>query len=113
MPKSESSMCSFLILLIWRGHFPHCLLSTFRGWVHPIKPDLSITEHDVAFGKPGNVRFMSDQHDSNAVVVQLLKKSHDLDARPAVQVARGLVGQDKTGIVDQGPRDRHPLLLAS
>ena len=40
-------------------------------------------------------------------------QSYNLLARPAVQVARGLIGKDDEGIIDQGAGDGHPLLLAT
>ena len=42
-----------------------------------------------------------------------LKNSHDLDARPAVEIAGRLVGEQHFRIVDQRARDRDALLLSA
>jgi hypothetical protein len=57
---------------------------------------------------------VGDQHHRDpGLAVEALQDLHDLDAGPAVQVAGGLVGQDQLGLVHEGPRDGHPLLLAA
>src|SRR5512145_2572368 len=62
----------------------------------------------------GDVVLVSDEHDGKAVLaVETLEQLHDLDARPAVEVARGLVGENDLGVVDERAGDGHPLLLAS
>ena len=45
--------------------------------------------------------------------VSLLEQGHHLGSGLGVQVAGGLVGEDQGGIMGQGARHRHPLLLAA
>src|SRR4051794_26456339 len=73
----------------------------------------TIAHHHVAPCESRDVRFVRDHDDGDAVIVQLLENSHDLDARPAIEVAGGLIGEHDFGIVDQSSRDRDPLLLAT
>lgn len=61
---------------------------------------------------PRDVQLMSDHDNGHAALVELLKNAHDLDARYAVQIPRGLVRQKKRGPIDQRPRYRNTLLLA-
>jgi len=54
-----------------------------------------------------------EQHGDAALDVQPLKNVHDLDARPRVEVAGRLVGQQDGRLCHEGARDRDALLLAS
>jgi hypothetical protein len=45
-------------------------------------------------------------------LVQVLEEAQDHPAVGGVEVPRGLVGEHDRRIVDEGPGDRHPLLLA-
>ena len=57
---------------------------------------------------------VGDEEERDAILlVELLEQSEHLPARYRVEGPGGLVGQDKLGIRDQGPRDGHPLLLPS
>src|SRR5262245_55679849 len=61
-----------------------------------------------------NVHFMRDQeHGNPSLLVQALKDAHDLDARPCVEVAGGLVGQQDRGLIDERSSDCHTLLLST
>ena len=62
---------------------------------------------------PGDVRFVGDHDDGQALVVELLEQGQDLDAGARVQVAGGLVGQQQRGLGDQGAGDGDPLLLTA
>ena len=54
---------------------------------------------------------MGHQHHRHALAVQLGQQRHHVVAGFAVERSGGLVGQDQRGLVHQGPRNRHPLLL--
>ena len=54
-----------------------------------------------------------DDQRAAALLLLLAEQVEDLVAPFAVEVAGRLVGQQDDGILDQGPRDRHPLLLAA
>src|SRR5262249_32363331 len=85
-----------------------------RGIVDRLVPDQApVAEGEVPTGVAGYVWLVSDEHDRDAAFVQVLEQRHDLDAGAAVERARGLVGQHQHGVVDQGPRDRYPRLLAA
>ena len=57
---------------------------------------------------------VGDQDERLAVVpVELPQEGQDLRRALGVQVAGRLVGQDQRRLVDEGPGDRHPLLLAA
>src|SRR5512135_929222 len=76
--------------------------------------DEPVLEVDPLPGPRGDVRLVGDHdHGDVLLVVELLEDGHDLEAGLAVEVAGGLVGQDHGGVVEQGPGDGHPLLLAA
>ena len=53
-------------------------------------------------------------HDhGGAGLVDAVQQAHDPDGRVGIEVPGGLVGQQDQGPVDEGPGDRHPLLLAT
>ena len=52
-------------------------------------------------------------HRDAALLVQALEDAHHFDARPRVEVAGRLVGQQDRRVVDQRARDRDALLLAA
>ena len=64
-------------------------------------------------GVAGDVGLVRDEHDRDAGAVQVLEERHDLDARPGVERAGRLVGQDHDRVVDERARDGHALLLAA
>ena len=66
-----------------------------------------------AVGFARDVEIMRNQHDSMTLVVELFENAYHLRAGFGIQVARGLVGEDDGGVVDQRPRDSHPLLLTA
>ena len=63
----------------------------------------------VLFGQLGVVR----DHDDQAVVCDFGEQVHDLDARFGIERARGFVGQQDFGVVDEGAGDGHALHLAA
>ncbi len=79
----------------------------------PVVDDQAVAEHHRPLGVLRDVRFVGDQHDRLAVVVEPLEHRHDLLGGLRVEVPGRLVGQDQLGIVDERPRDRDALLLAA
>jgi len=67
-----------------------------------VAEDLSIAQGDNAAGLTGNVHIMSDDDQRHALLVQRLKERHHLFAGLGVEGAGRLVGQENTGVVDQG-----------
>ena len=56
---------------------------------------------------------MGHHQHGGAQGVDPLQQAHDLQGPGGVQIPRGLVGDDGAGVVQQGPGDGHPLLLAA
>ena len=56
---------------------------------------------------------VGDQDDRHALLVEALEQPDDLGPRPLIQIAGRLIGKQHRGVVDEGPRDRHPLPLAA
>ena len=73
--------------------------------------DLAVAETDDASGEIGDVVFVCDQDDGDALAVELLQQGHDLDAGVGVEGAGRLVGQNQLRIIDQRAGDGYPLLL--
>ena len=62
----------------------------------------------------GQIQVMGHQNRSEPVGhVQSLQKIKDPAGSRLIQVAGRLVGQQKPGIANQGPRQRHALLLSA
>src|SRR5262245_59906593 len=78
-----------------------------------IAGDLAIPQGHDAPGMPGDIYFVGDQDDGNALSIQRLKQLHEFLTGAAVEVARRFVGQDELRFVDQGTRDGDTLLLAA
>src|SRR5574337_354790 len=74
----------------------------------------AVLKEEHAPGVGGNVRLMRHQNDGDPrLPVQPLENRHNLGAGLRIEVAGRLIGQDGLRFVDQGPRNRHALLLAS
>ena len=73
----------------------------------------SVAENDGAFRVCGDVRFMGDEQNGPALCVQFVENVEDFKRCCGVEIAGRLIGEDKTGIVDQAACDCHTLLLAS
>ena len=57
---------------------------------------------------------MGDQkHGESLFLIQLLKQGQYLHRSSAVQISRGLIGQEDGGMIDQGPCESDPLRLSS
>ena len=71
----------------------------------------TIAHDDVAARIGGDIRFMRHHDDGDAMIVQLLKNSHDFDAGAAIEISGRLISKQYFRFVDQGPRNRDTLLL--
>src|SRR5690348_344793 len=60
-----------------------------------------------------NVRFMGHQDDRNPLTIEYFQDHHDVSARLSIHTSRRLIGQEELGGCEQGPRNRHALLLAA
>src|SRR5438132_3065421 len=67
--------------------------------------------HHAASHDVDDLAVVSRHHDRRAPRVDLQQQLDDLPGGGRVQVAGGLIGEKDPRVVDQGPRDRHPLLL--
>src|SRR5512147_2564900 len=71
----------------------------------------TVLQPDGALGVRGNCRVVGHHDNGDALLVELMQDAHDLLARAAVEVAGGLIRDDHDRIVDEGTRNRNPLLL--
>jgi len=78
-----------------------------------ISDDFSIAQDDHAFGEPRDIEFVGDHDDGDALIVQLLEYTHDLDAGLGVQISSRFIGQEQGGPVHQSAGDGYALLLAA
>ena len=81
-----------------------------------VLPDrqLAVLHDPDPLGAAGDRAVVGDQDEGEpGVAPQLLQQAHDVVPGSLVQVAGRLVGQQHLGLLDQGPGDRHPLLLAA
>ena len=76
--------------------------------------DLAVAHIDVAIGKLSRIRVVSDhQHGLAQLLVGLLQQGEHGFRILGVEIAGGLVRQDDRRLVDQGARQRNPLLLTA
>src|SRR4030042_1276951 len=77
---------------------------TFPSGSRPLFPDdEAVLQVDPLPGPGGNVGLVGDHDHRHALLfVEGLEDVHDVRARPAVEVARRLVGQDQGGVCDPG-----------
>ena len=68
---------------------------------------------NLPLGVLGDVVLVRHHEDGLPLPVEVHEDRHDLLAGGGVQVARGLVGQQDGGLVDERARDRHALPLAA
>ena len=62
---------------------------------------------------PGHIRFVRDEHDRIARLMQSLEQRHDFNAGLRVEVAGRLVGQQDRRIVYERSGNRYALPLAA
>jgi hypothetical protein len=73
---------------------------------------LAVPEHDSPPRVPGDILIMGDEdYGQTLLFIELPKQADDLVAGPAIEVSGRLVAHQNRRFVDQGPRDRYPLLL--
>src|SRR5579863_202874 len=75
--------------------------------------DFAVAEADDAVGVGGDIRFMGDEDDGVAVLVQPPEERHDFLAGLRIEIAGGLVGEEDRRIVDERASDGHALALSA
>ena len=78
-----------------------------------IRQNNSVAQNDHAFREPRHVQLVRDHDNRDALLVELLKNAHDLDAGLAVQISRRLVREQQLRLVHERARDGNTLLLAA
>ena len=66
-----------------------------------VADDLAVAHPDDSLRVFGDIIFMGHHNDSLASVIKPTEHHHDFMTGGGVEVARGLVGEDDVGIVDQ------------
>ncbi len=61
----------------------------------------------------GNVRFVGDEDDSVAALIEILEKRHDFFAGLRIKVPGRLISKDNGRIVNQGPGNGDALALSA
>jgi hypothetical protein len=74
---------------------------------------LAVADFDTAGRDRGNLGVVRDQHDGAALAAEFAEQAQDGLASVGVEVARRLVRENDAGVVHQGARDGHALLLAA
>src|SRR3972149_3394022 len=75
-------------------------------------PQDAIPDEETPLGPESDIPFVSYQDNGEPLsLVEVLKELQDILPGAAVQVPRGLIGQEQGGPVYQGPGDVHPLLF--
>src|ERR1051326_551311 len=115
-PRREKKLLSFWTRIVSRA-IRTASRSSMSGRGLPraggIARDPPVPEHHHPGRVGGDIGFVGDHDDGLALHMQGLEHPHDLLARGAVEVSGRLVGEQNRGLVDQGPRDRHPLPLSA
>ena len=76
--------------------------------------DFAVGEGDATVGKGSQLGVVGyDDKGLPVLVAQVEEKLMELAGVGGIEVARGLVGEDHAGMVDQRSRHSHPLLLAT
>src|ERR1700704_604395 len=70
-----------------------------------VASQFSITELNRALRELGNIRLVRNKDDGQALVVELLENSHDLNRGAAVEIASGLVGKKDRGPIHKRTRN--------
>src|SRR5438128_3599717 len=73
----------------------------------------AIAEGEAPARVGGDIELVGDEDDREPFAVEALQERQHLHARPRVEVAGGLVGQDDRRVVDERSRDGDALLLAA
>src|ERR1017187_7940647 len=95
------------------GHFAPLALHLVHA-SHLIADQLAVVELEDPLTKLINYPFVvGGHHDRRAGAVDPVQQAHDVQAGRRVEVARGLVGQQNRGLVDESASDGHTLLLTT
>ena len=84
------------------------------GLLALVGEDAAIAHRHRALGIGGDIGLVRHQDDRDAfLAIELRQRLHDLVRGTRVEIAGRLVGKEQARRIDQGPRDRDPLLLAA
>lgn len=83
------------------------------GGQTPILTDTSFPNLNQPFRTRGKGAVVGDQKNGDTRLIHLLEDSENGLAGLQIQGGRGFIGQDQRGITDHGPRNGHPLPLAT
>ena len=75
--------------------------------------DLAVVQFDAAVSQAGDDGVVRHHDDGASLLMEFAQQAQDDLFVNGVEVARGLVGKNDLGIVDQGARDADALLLAT
>ena len=75
--------------------------------------DVAVREFDAATGVAGNVDIVCDHEDGVAGFVELAKNIDDGFFVGFIEIARGLVGEDELGLIDERASDGDALLFTA
>ena len=81
------------------------------GPLRPVRCDLAIDHSNLACRPRGQLRIVGDHQKRNAVFVEILENFHDIEARRAVEIAGGFVGEYQLGPGDRRAGDGDTLAL--
>ncbi len=76
-----------------------------------VAEDATVAQRDDAPGVLGDVGFVRNEHDGDALIVEFLEERHHLDRCAAVEVTRGLVGEKDRRARHERAGDGYALLL--
>ena len=82
-------------------------------WNRRIPDDVAVAHLDDAPGIARNVGLVGHDQHGDALVVELLEESHDLDRCSAIEIAGGLVGQEQRWLGHECAGDGDTLLLTA
>ena len=78
-----------------------------------LRSDLAMMQLDAPVGQPRHHRIMRHHDDGASLLMKLAQQpQHDFFV-DRVQISRRFIGQNNSWIVDQRPRNAHPLLLSA
>ena len=78
-----------------------------------LRDDTPIKKIDPRVGSVGQSRIVRDIDDRLAPLGQASQRLEHGVSRPGIEIAGRFIGDKHRGIIGQGTRDRHPLLLAA
>src|SRR5512142_3121736 len=101
---ASSWFSQFMHLREWIGFESSGLIFVFAD-------NAPVQQENFVRGKTDHARVVSDNQNGPARIMQVREQLHDRRAAGGIEVAGGLICQNKTGIIDQCAGDRDALLL--